>query len=692
MARRYCSRCLQAFGSFEDPRICARPTCTRTRPEDGWPAFLSFADRIDDRYRVEEILGAGGAGITYRCIDEVRGETVAVKVLHADRRNGVLANRLAIEGEVLELLSHPHVVPFRALNLVGNGHAYLVTRHMPGGSLDGFVRSHGRVSPKGGMRLGRQMALALDYVHAGGIVHRDLKPANVLLQSDDPEVLHARIADFGIARIFNSPRPMPDLTRTGAFIGTPEYAAPEQVRGERGVGPAADCFALGALLHFVVSGEPLHRREDLVDWDEFRNRDWDPAKRPRLAWLVSEDPETVALLDEVIDALMHPDAAARIDMATAAMRLGANPAELAPRNLPAFSPPTLVSHQDLPGDDDALDALVPRESPAESGPTLILGTGPVPAAERSPLAEAMPVPLTPLAITRDTSTDLVGEEVEWPTAQTRRNRRHAFGVVAAALLAGTALAWPGGPGALMESTNLASLAAPLQELAEELRVAEPVTRAEPAPRAGVVVPERAQAPKRQPLRAGMSAPAPKRSVNRTERAKTQAAPTQRAEPVPQPIAKPTLIASPEPRAPVEPSPEPLAPIRVEPEALAMRPPAARVPQVADPEVFEALSADAELDARLRSELDVERGRYVDMLRRQQMEADVRAMRYEKQAEQQRAELDQAMQRWTTIRERATGEPAEELEEVVLSEGDATPALDSIFDQAVRVRPRGEACD
>ena len=77
MARRYCSRCLQTFGSELDPRLCPRPTCKRARPEVGWPTFLGLGDVIDERYCVEEILGAGGAGITYRCIDAIRDEVVS---------------------------------------------------------------------------------------------------------------------------------------------------------------------------------------------------------------------------------------------------------------------------------------------------------------------------------------------------------------------------------------------------------------------------------------------------------------------------------------------------------------------------------------------------------------------------------------------------------------------------------------
>jgi len=80
------------------PDVCSRSTCRRPRPSRGWPGFLDFGELIDERYEVQRILGAGGAGVTYRCVDRIDDEVAAVKVLHADRKRGTLANRLAIEG------------------------------------------------------------------------------------------------------------------------------------------------------------------------------------------------------------------------------------------------------------------------------------------------------------------------------------------------------------------------------------------------------------------------------------------------------------------------------------------------------------------------------------------------------------------------------------------------------------------
>jgi serine/threonine protein kinase len=435
---------------------------------------------IDGRWLVDEILGMGGAGITYSCIDQATGEQVALKYLHADRRSGVLAHRLAIEGEVLELLNHPHIVPFRCLKVGGVGACYLATAYQAGGSLEGWIRRDGALSPGAVLAVGRQLALALEYVHAGGIVHRDLKPGNVLLENDDPEAPIVRLADFGIARVFRSARVQAGITRTGAFIGTPEYAAPEQIRGEKGVGPAADAFALGALLHFCASGKQLLSRRAIQDWEAFRAREWDPSDRPRLTSLAdtADDVGFLALLDRVIDSLMSASPAQRLGLADAALALGAIHDELSPENRPAFHPPTLVSIQEGWSDLDEPEfvaALVPEDDEPETVkvevPNLAdTATVPIPddAAYALPWVERSASWLSPASDGHGT------DDVEWPPRSVRRRRRMARSALVAALVVAALLAWPGGLAALMGPHRVAALPTPLRGLVASLSPAPAV--------------------------------------------------------------------------------------------------------------------------------------------------------------------------------------------------------------------------
>lgn len=712
--RRYCSRCLQTIGAL-DPDRCASSQCRAPRPARGWPSFHAVDDVLSERFRVREILGAGGAGITYRCFDLHSEVDVAVKVLHDDRRHGVLANRLAIEGELLELLDHPHIVPFRGLRLVGDGPLWIATGFMPGGSLEGRLRRGGPLRADTVMRLGRQLALALDFIHAQGIVHRDLKPGNVLIEVADEDELAVRLADFGIARVFRDQRPALggyNLTRTGVFIGTPEYAAPEQIRGERGIGPAADAFALGALLHFAASQQPLLKRSEISDWEAFRKRRRDPSSRSRLVdavapGLVVGYRAQLEELDAIIDALLHPDAAERISMAEVALALGARPDQLANQDVLPLAPRSLVSALDDPWFDDSVDALVPAEllgddcsedpAPAEDTPdpgaTLPnlaalpglsqLSSLPDPSVEDQPtvLADAPVVapsePLSvedvpelpvdpPIALARvprpavDEPSDAVPapgadweQDIDWPTPRRkRRNRLHAAFLALLAVGAGVALAWPGGPRALVDDGVLARVEQPVRGWIERLRTAPP-TYTPSAPWKGkrVIVGEVTEKPSAPDRPAAPAGDVPERPAP-AEVASQAPAPAK-----PLPVAASVLPSSdvpvedPAPRSVPAPRVDDLRPVG-KPAVLAKRPASAPAGAV------EAWSTDPDDDREVGDVVADEAGRahaeWLTRLAREAEDADARAARYQKTAEQDAARRAALFRAWEHQLEEAQG--------------------------------------
>ena len=259
--RMYCARCLNTFS--EDGTHCQNLACNAKKPAGGWPVVLGPGDFIDRHYRVERTLAVGGAGITYLASeldakDEPAGPMLAVKVLFDQRDSGPFLRRLANEAQILQELAHEHIVECRGFVQRAGHPPYLVTRFERGGSLYDHVKEHNGVPPHIAAALVRQILLALDVAHQRGVVHRDLKPQNVFLRElvGRDELPHSLVADFGIAKIEGGLGE--GITRVGGFVGTPEYAAPEQFLGQTPT-PATDLWAAGVVLWFLLTGESPFR-------------------------------------------------------------------------------------------------------------------------------------------------------------------------------------------------------------------------------------------------------------------------------------------------------------------------------------------------------------------------------------------------------------------------------------------------
>ncbi|MEU6592632.1 protein kinase [Streptomyces sp. NPDC046881] len=196
-------------------------------------------------YRIVGRLGDGGMGRVYLGRSP-GGRAVAVKVVHpqfaSDRE---FRRRFAREVEAARRVSGVFTAPVVDADPEGSP-PWLATAYIPGVSLHDAVACHGALPTASVLGLGAGVVEALKAIHEAGLVHRDLKPSNVLLASDGP-----RVIDFGIALASEASA----LTRTGTTMGSPSFMAPEQISGDRPVGPASDVFSLGSMLVFAATGE-----------------------------------------------------------------------------------------------------------------------------------------------------------------------------------------------------------------------------------------------------------------------------------------------------------------------------------------------------------------------------------------------------------------------------------------------------
>ncbi|HLZ61186.1 MAG TPA: serine/threonine-protein kinase [Ktedonosporobacter sp.] len=202
---------------------------------------------------LEKRIAEGGMGTVYLARQTRPTRRVAVKVLqphlatHSPAYQEFLA-RFRREADVIARLEHMNIMPIYEYD-EHDGLVYLVMPYLTGGSMDDLLKRRGALPLSEAIHYIQQAGAALDYAHAQGIIHRDLKPANFLLHADGRLIL----ADFGIARMMADSATGTTLTGTGALLGTPDYMAPEMVRGEA-VDQRVDIYELGIVLFQMLSG------------------------------------------------------------------------------------------------------------------------------------------------------------------------------------------------------------------------------------------------------------------------------------------------------------------------------------------------------------------------------------------------------------------------------------------------------
>ncbi len=211
-------------------------------------------------HRIEGIAGRGGMGVVYRATHLVLDHVVALKVISPDLvGDESFRQRFQTESRIAVSIRHPNVV---SVHHAGEeeGLLFVTMDYVEGTDVRGLLNREGFLGPDDAVAILTQVAAALDAAHSRGLIHRDIKPGNVLIEHRD-EGDHAYLTDFGLARAIDS---QTGLTASGAFIGTIDYAAPEQIKGER-LDARTDVYALGCLLHEMLAGStPFAKQTEKV--------------------------------------------------------------------------------------------------------------------------------------------------------------------------------------------------------------------------------------------------------------------------------------------------------------------------------------------------------------------------------------------------------------------------------------------
>ena len=207
-------------------------------------------------YVVQREIGRGGMGVVYLARHEGFPKVVALKVLRSGLDNDLLRSRFRRERDILAGLEHPGIARLHDAGTAEDGTPYLAMEPVEGATLLGWADAH-ELTTAARVDLFLEVCAAVEYAHQRRVLHRDLKPSNIVVTCDGTP----KLLDFGVAKLLappTGPEGASDLTMTGAPLMTPEYASPEQVRGEA-LGPASDVYSLAVVFYELLTGHRPYR-------------------------------------------------------------------------------------------------------------------------------------------------------------------------------------------------------------------------------------------------------------------------------------------------------------------------------------------------------------------------------------------------------------------------------------------------
>jgi serine/threonine-protein kinase len=300
------------------------------------------------KFEIKRVLGNGAMGEVYLGVDPSIGREVAIKtILPAAAQGGDAKERFAREARAAGVLNHPNLVTIYEFG-EDQGVLYIAMEFVKGHDLDELLQDHS-LSLSESLEVLAQVCDGLNFAHRQQIVHRDIKPTNVRVQRDGKR-LHAKVMDFGVAKISNS-----DMTATGMVMGTVSYMAPEYIRTGK-PDPRSDLFAVGVMLYECLSGRKpfagdttptvlykiVNEAPEPIDTDQLRGIS--PAIRSVLDRTLTKNPDdrfqTAEELAKALRAAKDPSWMGQVDEATSLLRASAPTAPA-----PALPSPSATTFQ-----------------------------------------------------------------------------------------------------------------------------------------------------------------------------------------------------------------------------------------------------------------------------------------------------------------------------------------------------------
>jgi eukaryotic-like serine/threonine-protein kinase len=218
------------------------------------PTEYAPGDLIENRYRLERLLGEGAQGTVWLANNLGLDARVAIKLVHAEKASELPTLRLEKEARAAARLGHPAVVRVFDFGRTVSGDAFIVMEYLEGQSLGEKLFECGRLPPEETLQILLPIADALAAAHARGIVHRDLKPENIFL-TPDGESIQPKLLDFGIAKLAAGSERRGAITQIGALVGSPAYVSPEQAACRDDVGEHADVWSFCVVLYECLTGK-----------------------------------------------------------------------------------------------------------------------------------------------------------------------------------------------------------------------------------------------------------------------------------------------------------------------------------------------------------------------------------------------------------------------------------------------------